>query len=192
MADVALVAGYVVRCPLAGSAWQSLQFLSGLRALGFDPYFYEDTAHYPECFDPFTGEMGHAQPAAIEFAEAFFGRHGFADRWVFWDAQRERYSGLSREATRAALADCRLLVGLATVNRLPRSIGRRRVFVDLDPGVTQIQAVDDAPLAALLDEYDVHFTIGENIGRPECQVPSGRWTWHPTRQPIDVSLWTPR
>ena len=192
MADVALVAGYVVRCPLAGYAWQALHFLTGLRALGFDPYFYEDTAYYPDCFDPITGEMGPPQPAAIGFAQAFFAEHGFGDRWIFWDAQRDRHSGLGRDSARAALADCRLLVGLATVNRLPRGVGKRRVFVDLDPGVTQIQAERDASLAALLDEYDVHFTIGENIGRPECAVPSGRWTWHPTRQPIDLSLWAAR
>lgn len=192
MADVALVAGYVVRCPLAGYAWQALHFLSGLRGLGFDPYFYEDTAYYPDCFDPVSGEMGYVRPAALEFAERFFSAHGFGERWIFWDAQHDRYSGLGGDAARGVLADCKLLVGLATVNRLPRAVGRRRVFVDLDPGVTQIQTVQDAPLGALLDEYDVHFTIGENIGRPECQVPTGRWTWHPTRQPIDLALWTPR
>lgn len=192
MADVALVAGYVVRCPLAGYAWQALHYLSGLRALGFDAYFYEDTAYYPECFDPHTGMMGDPQPAAIDFAAAFFARHGFGDRWIFWDAHRDRHFGVGREGMRAALDDARLLVALATVNRLPGRIGRRRVFVDLDPGVTQIQAGHDPALAELLDEYQVHFTIGENIGRPGCAVPTGRWRWQPTRQPIDVALWTPQ
>ena len=39
-----MLAGYLVRCPLGGYAWQALHYLVGLRALGFDPYFYEDTA----------------------------------------------------------------------------------------------------------------------------------------------------
>ena len=191
MADVALVAGYVVRCPLAGYAWQALHYLAGLRALGFDAYFYEDTAHYGDCFDPVSGEMGAVRPSALAFAAAFFARYGFSDRWIFWDAAHDRYAGCARDQARALLADARLLVGLATVNRLPRSVGRRRAFIDIDPGVTQIQAERDAALREQLDEYDVHFTIGENIGRPGCAVPAGRWHWEPTRQPVALDLWQP-
>jgi hypothetical protein len=191
MADVALVAAYVVRCPLAGYAWQALHYLVGLRALGFDPYFYEDTSYYGECFDPVSGEMGPPRPGAIAFAADFFGRHGFGDRWIFWDAQRDRYAGRDAETADAVLADAALLVSLAGVNRLPRRVGRRRAFVDLDPGVTQIQAQHDAGMRALLDEFDVHFSVGENIGGAACPVPTGAWTWHATRQPVALELWEP-
>lgn len=191
MADIALVTGYVVRCPLAGYAWQALHYLAGLRALGFDPYFYEDTAYYGECFDPVSGEMGDARPGALAFAAAFFAQHGFAERWIFWDAQRDRYAGCGKAETREVLNDARLLISLAAVNRIPHSVGARRVFVDIDPGVTQIEAERSAGLRALLDEYDTHFTIGENIGRPDCAVPSGGRTWRPTRQPIALDLWEP-
>jgi hypothetical protein len=191
MSDIALVAGYVLRCPLAGYAWQALHYLAGLRALGFDAYFYEDTAHYADCFDPVSGEMGMLRPAAIDFAAGFFADHGFGERWIFWDAQRDCYVGRSAAEARDVLGAARLLVGLSTVNRLPRQVGRRRVFVDIDPGVTQIQAERDAAVRELLGEYDVHFTIGENIGRPGCAVPSGAWTWNPTRQPIACELWQP-
>ncbi|MFO5206818.1 hypothetical protein RCK54_24690, partial [Salmonella enterica subsp. enterica serovar 1,4,[5],12:i:-] len=67
----------------------------------------------------------------------------------------------------------------------------RRVFVDIDPGVTQIEAQHDPGLRQLLDEYDVHFTIGENIGWPGCAIPTGAWTWHATRQPIALEVWEP-
>jgi hypothetical protein len=192
MPDVALVTGYVVRCPLAGYAWQALHYLVGLRGLGFDPYFYEDTAYYGECFDPVSGEMGDAQPAALAFAADFFGRYGFGERWIFWDAQRDHFAGRGRDETQAALADAKLLISLAAVNRMPRSVGARRVFVDIDPGVTQIEAERYAGLRSLLDGYDAHFTIGENIGRPACAVPTGGRTWHPTRQPIALELWQPQ
>jgi hypothetical protein len=49
MHDVALVAGYIVRCPLAGYARQALHYLVEAAALGFDPYFFEHTAHYADC-----------------------------------------------------------------------------------------------------------------------------------------------
>jgi len=191
MRDVAVLTGYVVRCPLAGYAWQALHYLNGLRALGFDPYFYEDTAYYSDCFDPVSGEMGDAGPGALAFAAGFFAEHGLGERWIFWDARRDRYAGRTREEARAVLDGAKLLLSLAAVNRMPPGVGARRVFVDIDPGVTQIEALHDAALRELLDAYDVHFTIGENIGRPGCAVPTGGRTWHPTRQPIALDLWEP-
>jgi hypothetical protein len=127
----------------------------------------------------------------LQFAGDFFAAHGFGERWIFCDTQRDRYVGCAPEAARAALADAKLLVSLATVNRLPRGVAKRRVFIDIDPGVTQIEAQRDAGLRQLLDEYDVHFTIGENIGRGDCAIPTGSWTWHVTRQPVALELWEP-
>ncbi|HEY0301597.1 MAG TPA: hypothetical protein VGC36_09705 [Rhizomicrobium sp.] len=190
-ADIVIVAGYVVRCPLGGYAWQTLHYLLGLRALGFDPYFYEDTAYYPECYDPRSGAMGAVEAPALAFARELFARHGFGERWAFWDAQRDEWHGCSREATRAALDEARLLISLAAVNRLPRWIGRRRLFIDLDPGVTQIEAERDRGLQLLLGDYEAHATIGENIGQPDCAIPASRWQWLPTRQPIALAQWQP-
>ncbi|MGH7786956.1 MAG: glycosyltransferase [Candidatus Binatia bacterium] len=192
MRDVVVVTGYLLRCPLAGYAWQALHYLQGLRDLGFDPLFYEDTAYYGECLDPVRGSVDEVTPAALAFAGGFFAEHGFGDRWVFHDVQRDRFHGRDRAETEALLHAARLLLSLAAVNRLPRGIGRRRVFVDIDPAVTQIEAERSGALRELLDEYDVHFTIGENIGRTPCAVPSGGREWLPTRQPIALGLWTPQ
>lgn len=42
--DKIVLAGYLGRFPLGGYVWQALHYLVGPRALGFAPYFYEDTA----------------------------------------------------------------------------------------------------------------------------------------------------
>ena len=42
----------------------------------------------------------------------------------------------------------------------------------------------DALLRAILDEHDVHATVGENIGTPRSPVPTAGYTWHPTRPPV--------
>jgi hypothetical protein len=191
MPDVAILTGYVVRCPLGGYAWQTLHYMLGLRALGFDPYFYEDTAYYPECYDPASGAMGSVQPPALAFARDLFARHGFAERWFFWDAQRDQWHGGTRDAARGALDAAELLISLAAVNRLPRKLGRRRLFIDLDPGVTQLEAERDRGLQLLLGDYDAHATIGENIGQPGCAIPATRFHWLPTRQPIALEAWQP-
>ena len=191
--DTVVLAGYLVRCPLGGYAWQVLHYLAGLRALGFDPYFYEDTAYYADCFDPATGNMHVGPDAGIAFASDFFARFGFADRWMFWDAGRDRYHGLNGAQTAAVLREARVVLTLAAVTRLARQPGQRKVFIDIDPGFTQLRvAAGEAELCELLAEHDRHFTIGENIGTPACPIPTDRFEWLPTRQPIALDLWTPR
>ena len=46
-----VVAGYLVRHPLGGYAWQAAHYLLGLAALGHDVWFYEDTGHYAAAYD---------------------------------------------------------------------------------------------------------------------------------------------
>ncbi|MFN8625371.1 MAG: hypothetical protein U0587_05245 [Candidatus Binatia bacterium] len=192
MADKIVLAGYLVRCPLGGYAWQALHFLLGLRAVGFDSYFYEDTAYYGDCFDPVSGHMHVPPDAGVAFAADFFQRFGFGQHWAFWDAEADRHYGLSRVDTQTLLHDARAVITLAPVNRLPRHQRQVRIFIDIDPAFTQIRAAGGDPaLTALLSEHDLHFTIGENIGMPDCIIPTGPFVWRPTRQPIAVDLWSP-
>jgi hypothetical protein len=36
----------------------------------------------------------------------------------------------------------------------------------------------------MLRRHDVFFTFGENVGAPDCRIPTGLFNWIPTRQPI--------
>src|SRR5262245_33015672 len=50
-----VVLGYIVRCPLGGLAWHHLQYVMGLRDLGHDVHFIEDSDDTPWCcYDPRT------------------------------------------------------------------------------------------------------------------------------------------
>jgi hypothetical protein len=187
-----VLAGYLVRCPLGGYAWQILHYLVGLRALGFDAYFYEDTAYYGDCFDPLTGNMHVAPDAGVAFTAQFLEQFGFGDRWAFWDTEAGRHYGLDREASAALLHDAVAVITLAPVNRVPRVPRQRKIFIDIDPGFTQIRvAQGDRALIDLLAEHDVHFTIGENIGSAGCAIPTDGFNWRSTRQPIAAELWQP-
>src|SRR2546426_111698 len=55
-----VLAGYLVRNPLGGYAWQAAHYLLGLRALGHDVWFYEDTGHYAAAYNPRPNEFGEA------------------------------------------------------------------------------------------------------------------------------------
>src|SRR5262252_5592265 len=165
MARVVL-AGYLVRNPLGGYAWQAAHYLLGLRALGHDAWFYEDTGHYAPAYNPRTNEFGERYEYGIAAAGDFLARLGLGERWVFVDTTRGIEHGPAGGRATALLREADLLVNLAGVNRITpeRRGGRPAVYVDLDPAVTQIRAADGDPvLRAILDEHTHHFTIGENI-----------------------------
>ena len=87
----------------------------------------------------------------------------------YWESSAKAIIEYGADAGRIAtlLTDADLLIDIAGVNRVTadRRGGRPSVFVDIDPGYTQIRAAQgDAELRRLLDEHAHLFTIGENIG----------------------------
>ena len=82
MAPRVVLAGYLVRYPLGGYAWQALHFLAGLRELGCEVFFYEDTAYYAEAYVPGADVMQTSDyDYGVRAATAFFAAHGFGDAW---------------------------------------------------------------------------------------------------------------
>jgi hypothetical protein len=187
-----VVAGYLVRNPLGGYAWQAAHHLLGLRALGHDAWFYEDTGHYAPAYDPIRNALDDRYDYGLAATADFLGRVGLGDRWVFVDTARGVEHGPGGGRADALLREADLLVNLAGVNRIPpeRRGGRPAVYVDIDPAVTQIKAdAGDALLRAILDEHAHLFTYGENVGTARSPLPTGGYVWHPTRAPVALDLW---
>jgi hypothetical protein len=65
---------------------------------------------------------------------------------------------------------------------------RARAFIDLDPGYTQYWHAQGLAEDRLRD-HDHYFTVGENIGRPGCDVPTDGIAWRPIRQPVLLDEW---
>jgi hypothetical protein len=190
--SVIVLATYLVRCPLGGYAWQVAHYLLGLQALGHDVWFYEDTGLYAPAYNPVTDEVSPTYDYGLAAAAEFFDQIGFRDRWAFVDVQRNVEHGPGAGRVDALLREADLLINLAGVNHIPieRRGGRPAIYIDLDPGYTQLRlASGDTALQATLAEHQCLFTFGENIGTPRSPIPTGGYSWHPTRQPVAVELW---
>jgi hypothetical protein len=187
-----VVASYLVRNPLGGYAWSVAHYLLGLRALGHEAWFYEDTGHYELAYDPDANTFGPEYAYGIRATADFLDRLGLGDRWVFVDVARGEEHGPAAGRARELLRDADLLINVAGINRIPpeRRGGRPAIYVDIDPAFTQVKAaMGDALLRAILDEHDVHATVGANIGTPRSPVPTAGYTWHPTRPPVAIACW---
>src|SRR5207244_1634492 len=90
----------------------------------------------------------------------------------------------------AASADLLINLGghLATAPLFGRF--RRKAYIDLAPGFTQIwHAAGTA--GARLAGHDAYFTVGANVGAPGCPIPTGGVRWRPIHPPVVLDLWPP-
>ena len=61
------------------------------------------------------------------------------------------------------------------------------VFVDIDPGFTQMW--QDLGQTDFLGGHDAYVTVGANVGRPDCAIPTCGREWIAWRQPVLLDEW---
>src|SRR5262245_5224821 len=186
-----IVFGILFWYPLAGVTYQFLHYLIGLRRLGYDPWYVEDSGRW--VYDPRINDLTPDASGNVAAITPVLEAHGFADRWVFrGNYPGGRCYGLSEEQLLRLYreADAFLNVTGAQEIREEHLACPRRVYVESDPFASQVKvAAGDASVIAALQAHDVHFSFGENLGAADCDVPIERFRWLPTRQPVAMEPW---
>jgi hypothetical protein len=186
-----IVFGILFWYPLAGVTYQFLHYLLALRRLGYDVYYIEDSGRY--VYDPALNDMSPDATANVAAVTPILEAHGFAGRWAFrGHYPGGRCYGMSDSAILDLYrtADAFLNVTGAQEIRDEHMAIPRRIYVESDPFASQVKAFNgEHGTISALDAHDAHFTFGENIGNPDCDIPVGRYQWMPTRQPVAIDLW---
>jgi hypothetical protein len=185
-----LFAGIIARYPFGGVTWCSLMYLLGLRALGHEVFYVEDTG---ECvYDPVQNTRATDPGYGTSYIHAALAPHGLGDRWSFVNYDGT-YHGQTAERVRRYAADADLFVNLSggawfwrdEYARIPH-----KVFIDSDPAFTQLAIAKADPwYVAFFERFDHLFTFGANIGTPASPVPTGPFTWLKTWQPVTLEHW---
>jgi hypothetical protein len=186
-----IVFGILFWYPLAGVTYQFLHYLMGLRQLGYDVYYVEDSGRW--IYDPTINEFSPDVSGNLSMVVPVLNAYGFGDRWAFrgnypggqcYGMTESRLLELYREA------DAFLNVTGAQEIRDEHRAIKRRIYVESDPFASQVKvASGDAGMIDMLAAHDTHFSFGENLGASDCQVPIERFHWHPTRQPVVMDIW---
>src|SRR5688572_6665730 len=114
-----VVLGCIVRLPLGGMAWHHLQYVLGLRALGHEVTFVEDSDDVPwSCYDPRNHTSGTDPTYGLGFTSTVFDRVGLGDGWAYHDAHTSRWLGPAGERALAACRHADLILNLSGVNVL--------------------------------------------------------------------------
>jgi hypothetical protein len=186
-----IVFGILFWYPLAGVTYQFLHYLIGLRKLGYDVYYIEDSGRW--IYDPVLNDMSLDVTGNLEMVVPYLQAHGFGDRWAF----RGNYpDGKCYGMTEAQIlqlyqdADAFLNVTGAQEIRDEHRAIKRRIYVESDPFASQVKvAKGDQGMIDMLAAHDAHFSFGENLGAADCETPIEKFKWLRTRQPVAVELW---
>ncbi len=186
-----IVFGILFFYPLAGVTFQFLHYLLGLRRLGYDAYYVEDSGRW--IYDPELNDISPDPTANLKAVVPVLEAHGFSGRWAF----RGNYPdgqcyGMDEEQIRALYreADGFLNVTGAQEIRPEHLCCRRRIYVESDPFALQVRVAGGDPKSVgAVAAHDTLFTFGENLGSEDCSVPVEKFQWQPTRQPVALDLW---
>jgi hypothetical protein len=191
-APTLVVLGMMGRTPFAGVAWQVLQYLEGFRRLGYDTYYVEDTGDWP-----YDAERNTVTDDC-SYTVGYIARHmrwaDFDGRWAYRSSVDGSVYGLSPMEVSRLFERAEVLVNLtgATVLRDEHLRVPVRIYLETDPVLPQIEVAEGRAFTLdLLGAHTHHFTYGENLGAPDCGVPTGVFDYRPTRQPIILEWWRP-
>ncbi|MDX2165660.1 MAG: hypothetical protein SF182_01295 [Deltaproteobacteria bacterium] len=184
-----VVAGGLARNPIAagGYVWAFLQYALGFRSLGCE-VLYVEHLEAKDCVDAEWQPAPFASSANVALFDATMAQHGLDGALLLRD--RDEYRGRSRREVAEWVAAADLFVNLSGRFHLHDVMAgaRRRAYVDLDPGFTQIWQAQygvDMNLAG----HDAYFTVGLNLGRPDCPIPRLDRRWHALRPPVVLDAW---
>jgi len=182
------VSGMIAADPGQGGAtWAVLQYVLGLREMGHDVFLVEPIL--PGLIRPQDAPLVSSTNARY-FLDVV-SRFDLQDRAALLLEGTHETVGVPYCELRRAAPDVELLLNISGMLRDADLCERipRRVYLDLDPAFNQLwHAVEGLDLR--FDGHTHFVTVGNCIGRAECNVPTCGRTWITTLQPVLLAQWT--
>src|ERR1051326_3295220 len=188
-----IFAGSIGRFPVGGHAWIDLQYLLGLRGLGHEVFYLEECGEGSWVYDwekeELTGDLQYPTAYLRQCLSPF----DWGDRWIYRSGTTCLGCSLAEFKEVCAEADLLLIRGVPLPLWRPEySLPRRRAFIDVDPGFTQISMLSQKSLfRSTAIQCERLFTIGQRIGAADCLAPTADFHWNKTVSPVCLPHWPP-
>jgi hypothetical protein len=187
-----VVWGLLAHSPFGGMTWQVLHYLVGLRRLGFDVWYAEDSYRYP--FALGAGEQTTDFAPNLEFMHRHLANVGLGDRWVFRSPIEpdQTFGALDINGLHRLYRDADAVLNVCGAQELlpHHDVITCLVYLETDPVVSQVGvAKGEQRWIDWLDRHQHHFTYATNLGGPGWPVPLERYRWIPTVPPVVTDWW---
>src|SRR5262245_36884823 len=188
MKSIAIAGSMAQKPGRGGHTWVLLQYLLGFRKLGWNVLFLDRLE--PEMSQD---EEGARVPIEHSWNVRYFHdvmrRFGFDGSYALLCNGGQFTIGLSRPRVVERVAASEGLINVMGFfnDREILDAAPRRIFLDIDPGFSQMWQASG--LHDGFRDHEAHVTIAENIGKPGCAIPTCGLSWITTRQPVVASEW---
>lgn len=185
--------GTMSKMPVAGIVFLTMQYLVGLKRLGYDAYYVEAHARTPSML--MSSEHDDSSLLAAHFISNAMKRFDLGDdHWAFHALHHDgRCYGMSNEQLAELYQSAGLILNLhgGTLPLPEHAKTGRLVYLGTDPVEHEIAAHQKVrETLEYLEPHCAFFTWGENYGNPDCRVPwLEQFAFKPTRQPVVRDLW---
>ncbi len=186
------VAGSLAQRPRRGGhAWVFLQYLLGLRRLGWDVLFV-DWLDHAMCVDDRGEPCSFERSENVRYLADVMARYELGNSFSVLLKDSSETVGLLRREVVERCRDSAALINVMgyLADEELMGVSPCRVFLDIDPGFGQMWLV--LGLHDVFSGHDRYVTIGENIGDPICSVPTASLDWVTTRPPVVLEHWPAR
>jgi hypothetical protein len=172
--SIVIGAALAHRARYGGHAWALLQYVLGFKELGFGVTVVDR-------LEPGMAAYGD-ENAALAYLARLIEPEGIP--YAVLGAGGQSVAGLSRAEAVDRVANARFLLNVMGFVRDPELLAaaRLRVFLDIDPGFGQVWR--ELGLADVFEGHDRFVTVGRNVGRDGCGVPTCGLTWLTTPHPV--------
>ncbi len=190
MKSVALVAGAIANKPFnGGAAWTRLSWILGLQKCGFSVFFVEEIRER-DCLDAEGRSVDFEHSVNLQFFRFVTAMFGLSGQSALLLDDGRTTAGLSSKELREIAACSAFLLNISGHLRRSDIIGAvgHRIYLDLDPGFTQIWQAEGCGSLGL-ENHEIFFTVGANIGSSGCSIPTCGLRWQPIRQPVILEEW---
>lgn len=187
---MAIVSGALANKPAnGGNAWTRMQWVLGLRSLGFDVFFVEQIGRQG-CVGSNDLPVEFDDSRNVAYWKAVCDSFDLADRAALIYEDGGRVAGLSIAILRDVARGSEILINIGGHLTLEdiKCLPRRKVFVDDDPAYTQFWHADGMGNERLAG-HDHYFTVGLNIGSADCCVPTNGIRWRPLVPLVALDAW---
>lgn len=187
--------GTMSKMPVAGIVFMTVQYLVGLKRLGYDPYYVEAHARTPSMLMASASDDSSA--LAAQFIANVMLRFDLGgDHWAFHALHDDgRCYGMSEVQLNQLYQSAGLILNLhgGTMPLPEHAETGRLVYLGTDPVEVEIDLHHNVrQTIEYLEPHCAFFTWGENYGNPDCRLPvDDRFAFKKTRQPVVIDLWDP-
>lgn len=192
-----VVGGFIGLFPTGGATWDYLQYPLGLKLLGHEVYYVEDTMLYPVYQT--AGEKWDDCSFGVAYLKKAMEEVGLENNWAYRDVASGKIFGMSEAKFKSVCESADVFINVSSSTFLRDEYIKipNKILIDTDPMFTQYQYFlkqeaggrEAQEATTYMKAHDLFFTFGLNIGQHDCRIPQFDFKWMTTKKPICLSFW---